>query len=98
MPPDGIEDLMMDFAGTDPGEPMDLVPLGGREVEDLTGANLKDFIRLSSIFTMYDMCSRGIRELRRGFHDIMDPDSLQFISSQEIEPCELQVRFNLILI
>ena len=27
MPPDDIEMLMMDFAGTDPGEPMELAPL-----------------------------------------------------------------------
>ena len=47
--------------------------------------------RLSSIFTMYDMCSRGIRELRRGFGEIMAPDSLQYIASQEIAACELQI-------
>ena len=91
MPPDEVEYVLVEFAGTDPGEPETQVPLGGRPVEDVTGENLQDFIRLSSIFTMYDMCSRGIRELRRGFGDIMDPDSLQYIASQEIAACELQI-------
>jgi hypothetical protein len=68
------------MAVTDPSDPsgVALVPLvEGGEGIDVTGENVKGFVKLQCEFEMEGRCAEGLAEMRRGFEMIVPPQMLE---------------------